>query len=79
MNIASRLTDDADSGHILTDKRMYNRLKLDFLFEPPTMLNIKGKGEMPAYRLKGRGDMQSHSDKSNVFQLPSNASNTSAL
>lgn len=75
VNIASRLTDDAGSGHILTDKRTYNRLKLDFLFEPPNILNIKGKGEMPAYRLKGRADMQSNSGKNNVYQLPPNATN----
>lgn len=54
VNIASRLTDDAKQGHILTDKLTYNRLRLDFLFEPPNVLNVKGKGEMVSYRLVGR-------------------------
>ncbi|MBU1775191.1 MAG: adenylate/guanylate cyclase domain-containing protein, partial [Gammaproteobacteria bacterium] len=54
VNIASRLTDDAKQGHILTDKLTYNRLRLDFLFEPPNVLNVKGKGEMVSYRMVGR-------------------------
>jgi class 3 adenylate cyclase len=54
VNVASRLTDDASEGNILTDKLTYNRLRQDFLFEPPSMLNIKGKGEMASYRLVGR-------------------------
>lgn len=70
VNIASRLTDDAKAGHILTDKRTFNRLKHEFLFEPPTVLTIKGKGEMPAYRLMGRVDHKITPEKSNVYQLP---------
>jgi class 3 adenylate cyclase len=54
VNIASRLTDDATAGHILTDKLTYNRLRLDYLFEPPNTLNVKGKGEMTSYRLVGK-------------------------
>lgn len=54
VNIASRLTDDAKSGCILTDKLTYNRLRLDYLFEPPQVLDIKGKGEMVSYRLVGK-------------------------
>jgi len=54
VNVASRLTDDASEGHILTDKQTYNRLRQDFLFEPPSVLNVKGKGEMASYRLVGR-------------------------
>lgn len=53
VNIASRLTDDARPGFILTDKLTYNRLRHDFTFEPPCVVNIKGKGEMPSYRLLG--------------------------
>ena len=70
VNIASRLTDDAKSGCILTDKLTYNRLRHDFLFEPPRVLNIKGKGEMVSYRLVGRVDTLNHSGKDNVFHLP---------
>jgi class 3 adenylate cyclase len=54
VNIASRLTDDAGQGRILTDRLTYNRLRHDFLFEPPSVLNVKGKGEMTSYRLIGR-------------------------
>jgi class 3 adenylate cyclase len=54
VNIASRLTDDAKEGNILTDKLTYNRLRLEFLFEPPNVLNVKGKGEMTSYRMIGR-------------------------
>jgi len=54
VNVASRLTDDAKKGNILTDKLTYNRLRQDFLFEPPSVINVKGKGEMASYRLVGR-------------------------
>ena len=70
VNIASRLTDDAKSGCILTDKLTYNRLRHDFLFEPPCVMNIKGKGEMVSYRLAGPVDKLSNSGKDNVFHLP---------
>ncbi len=71
VNIASRLTDDAKEGNILTDKLTYNRLRLDFLFEPPNVINIKGKGEMTSYRLIGRVNHASEPDESNnIFRLP---------
>ena len=70
VNIASRLTDDAKSGCILTDKLTYNRLRHDFLFEPPCVMNVKGKGEMVSYRLAGPVDKLSNSGKDNVFHLP---------
>ena len=54
VNVASRLTDDAHEGCILTDKLTYNRLRLDYLFEPPNILNLKGKGEVASYRLVGK-------------------------
>jgi class 3 adenylate cyclase len=68
VNVASRLTDDAKEGHILTDKLTYNRLRQDFLFEPPSVINVKGKGEMASYRLVGRigqsGGSEQHSPAS---------------
>jgi class 3 adenylate cyclase len=70
VNIASRLTDDAKQGHILTDKLTYNRLRHDYLFEPPTVINVKGKGEMTSYRLIGLAEALNNPNKSNVFQLP---------
>lgn len=71
VNIASRLTDDAKEGDILTDKATYNRLRLEFLFEPPSVINIKGKGEMTSYRLIGRISHAADSEKNdNVYHLP---------
>jgi len=71
VNIASRLTDDAKEGNILTDKLTYNRLRLEFLFEPPNVLNVKGKGEMTSYRMIGRVSHASDSGKNgNVFRIP---------
>lgn len=66
VNIASRLTDDAKQGNILTDKLTYNRLRHEFLFEPPSVLNVKGKGEMVSYRLVGRIGHAS----GNIYHLP---------
>ena len=70
VNIASRLTDDAKSGYILTDRLTYNRLRHEYLFEPPNVLNVKGKGEMTSYRLVGRADSLGDAGKSNIYQLP---------
>ena len=55
VNIASRLTDEARRGEIAVDKNTYHRLRQQhYLFEPPTTIVVKGKGEMTAYRLTGR-------------------------
>ncbi|MBU3902789.1 MAG: adenylate/guanylate cyclase domain-containing protein [Gammaproteobacteria bacterium] len=70
VNIASRLTDDAKSGHILTDRLTFNRLRHEYLFEPPNVLNVKGKGEMTSYRLTGRVDGKSDNGQNNIYQLP---------
>ncbi|OIQ96488.1 adenylate cyclase [mine drainage metagenome] len=71
VNIASRLTDDAKAGHILTDKLTYNRLRFGYLFEPPSILNVKGKGEMTSYRMIGRiGQAGEAGAGRNVFHLP---------
>jgi class 3 adenylate cyclase len=70
VNIASRLTDDAKSGHILTDRLTYNRLRHEYLFEPPNVLNVKGKGEMTSYRLVGRANTLGEASKNNIYQLP---------
>jgi class 3 adenylate cyclase len=74
VNIASRLTDDAKQDHILTDKLTYNRLRQDYLFEPPNVLNVKGKGDMTSYRLTGRVDAQNNPGRNNVYQLPATGS-----
>jgi class 3 adenylate cyclase len=70
VNIASRLTDDAKKGFILTDKLTYNRLRLDYLFEPPTELNLKGKGQLSAYKLTGKAKHLPEVESNNIYQLP---------
>jgi class 3 adenylate cyclase len=54
VNIASRLTDEAVAGVIQVDKTTYNRIRYDYVFEPPATINVKGKGEMVMYRLVSR-------------------------
>lgn len=54
VNVASRLTDEADSGAILVDKTTYNRIKNGFAFEPPSSVPMKGKGDVLMYRLTAR-------------------------
>jgi class 3 adenylate cyclase len=51
VNIASRVTSEATSGTILVDATTWRRVREDFEFEGPQILNVKGKGEMTAYRL----------------------------
>lgn len=71
VNIASRLTDDARQGQILVDKLTYNRLRHDYLFEPPNVLNVKGKGEMTSYRMIGRvANAADSATAGNVYHLP---------
>ena len=55
VNVASRLTDAAPPGKILMDKTTYDRLRQDYQFEPPTAINVKGKGSVAAYSLSGKG------------------------
>jgi adenylate cyclase len=54
VNIASRLSDDGSKGEILADKITYNRLRNQYIFEPPVMVNLKGKGEVQVYKLQGK-------------------------
>jgi adenylate cyclase len=71
VNIASRLTDEARKGEIAVDKNTYHRLRQHYLFEPPTTITVKGKGEMTAYRLTGRSSdtKSSISHPDNVYHL----------
>lgn len=54
VNIASRLSDDGKRGEILTDKTTYSRLCRHYAFYAPDIVDIKGKGEMVVYKLKGK-------------------------
>lgn len=51
VNIASRLTDEATSGNIQVDTATYKRLRQQYRFDPPSITHMKGKGDMPTYRL----------------------------
>jgi adenylate cyclase len=51
VNIASRVTSEAGAGNILVDATTYRRVRGEFRFEGPQLLNIKGKGELVTYRL----------------------------
>ncbi|MBI4203718.1 MAG: adenylate/guanylate cyclase domain-containing protein, partial [Betaproteobacteria bacterium] len=53
-NIASRVTAEAGAGVILVDVVTHRRVRDRFEFEGPQLLNVKGKGEITAYRLIGR-------------------------
>ena len=64
VNIASRFTDGARKGEIVVDKNTYYRLRQHYLFEQPSSITVKGKGEMTAYRLIGR----SRNERSTPFQ-----------
>jgi adenylate cyclase len=58
VNIASRVTAEAGAGIILVDAVTYRRVRDNFVFEGPQTLNVKGKGEMTAWRLIGRLGLQ---------------------
>ena len=54
VNIASRLSDEGEKGDILIDKTTYSRIRKHYTFELPSMMNLKGKGEVAVYRLKAK-------------------------
>ena len=60
VNVASRLTGDGKKGEILTDKITYNRLRQQYTFDPSSIVDIKGKGEMAIYSLTGKVKVPSH-------------------
>ncbi len=53
VNMASRLAGDGKKGEILADANTYSRLRNYYTFEPPCLINLKGKGEVQVYRLIG--------------------------
>jgi len=54
VNIASRVTSEAMAGTILVDATTWRRVREEYEFEGPQVLNVKGKGEVTAYRLIAR-------------------------
>ena len=59
VNVASRLADEGKQGEILTDKVTYNRLRNQYTFLPPNLVELKGKGELAVYSLKGKSNSSS--------------------
>ncbi len=54
VNLASRLTSEAEPGCILVDKTTFRRLGHRYSCEAPKDIPIKGKGSTTTYRLSGK-------------------------
>ena len=54
VNLASRLTSEANAGTILVDKTTFRRLGQRYACDAPQDLEIKGKGSTTTYRLTGK-------------------------
>ena len=54
VNLASRLTAEAQPGLILVDKTTFRRLGHRYACDPPREIEIKGKGATATYRLAGK-------------------------
>ena len=58
VNIASRVTSEAAAGTILVDAMTWRRVREDYEFGEPQVVNVKGKGEITVYRLLGQKPSQ---------------------
>jgi class 3 adenylate cyclase len=54
VNLASRLTSEADAGAILVDRTTFRRLGDRYSCDVPIDVAIKGKGNTTTYRLSGK-------------------------
>ena len=54
VSIASRMESSGEPGRIHGSEAVYARLRDEFLFEERGIIEIKGKGPMKTYFLKGR-------------------------
>ena len=54
VNLASRLTSEAEAGAILVDKTTFRRLGQRYSCDAPRDIEIKGKGSTTTYRLSGK-------------------------
>jgi adenylate cyclase len=54
VNLASRLTSEAEPGAILVDKTTFRRLGHRYSCDAPLDIEIKGKGTTTTYRLSGK-------------------------
>ena len=62
VNLANRITADNQPGMIQVDARTYERLAARYDFQPAQLLNLKGKGATPVYRLSGRRNRSAVAD-----------------
>ena len=51
VNLASRVTDKAAAGSVLVDANTYQRMNALYEFDGPVILDVRGKGEVIAYKL----------------------------
>jgi len=56
VNIASRMESYGYAGKIQATMEIYEALKKDFIFEPRNEIEVKGKGTLKTFWLKGRKD-----------------------
>lgn len=54
VNLASRVTDKASAGCVLVDGNTYLCMNTLYEFSGPVTLDVRGKGEVTAYELRGR-------------------------
>jgi class 3 adenylate cyclase len=54
VNTASRMQSHAAPGEITVTTSTFQRLRDGFLFDGPRLVAVKGKGQLPTYRLRGR-------------------------
>lgn len=54
VNLASRISSECPPGLVQVDSVTWKRLRTRFDFHEPQILQLKGKGAMPVYRLVGR-------------------------
>ncbi|EGC28870.1 hypothetical protein DICPUDRAFT_51614 [Dictyostelium purpureum] len=52
-NVASRMQSNAPNNEILITEEVYETLNKEFFFGPRNVIQVKGKGEMATYVLKG--------------------------
>ncbi|MBD0327003.1 MAG: adenylate/guanylate cyclase, partial [Pyrinomonadaceae bacterium] len=54
VNIASRMESNSEGGKILVSEETYSRLRYDYEFDGPHIINDESLGEIRAYFLTGR-------------------------
>ncbi len=67
VNIASRMCTEAMAGHIQVDSVTFRRLHNRFIFDEAQQIQVKGKGPMQVYNLRGR--LVANDDTENVIPI----------